>query len=152
MIITMTRDEFIMKFPEKASLTGDALWNAMEDYLMTLPQCEPTITDWMGNKLKDGQIVDIYRTRNFIRGDIEFYRNGKLTHITRIPDEFIWEKLSEHKIINGMAVFCIGGFQCVSPLNILTFNQPCDIICIRGVSDNKEMYINFMGGIYSEPI
>lgn len=157
-LATISVDEFKNMFPEKAHLEGDALWNAMEDYQYSIQDHTPKkLMDWMGNLVKEGDTVIVVRTRSFICGDIfmhEFNSGKEPVKIGRIPDNFIWDILNEAEIIlfDGRLMYesKYGETTWVMDAIMLSYGQPTDIICIKGVSDDKEKFIQFSGGVYSE--
>lgn len=156
----MTVEEFKNMFPEKSHLEGDELWNAMEDYMLKVkPYIPKPLTDWMGNLVKDGDTVVIFRTRSFIQGDIMmgFLNSDKpMVKIGYIPNNFLWENIGEYKMkkVGHVLMYDIAfgdGCTLTSSASMIDFGkQPTDVICIKGVSDDKDKYIQFKGGVYSE--
>ena len=157
----MTTNEFKKMFPDKAHLEGDALWNAMEDYFLEIKPTKPDsnpLVDWMGNTIKAGHIVCVFRTRSFIRGPIMggfMNSDTPMEQIGYIPDKFLWELVREYVISyrNGKLRLTaeIGDVTMEMEADMAFFgNQPTDVVCIKGLSDDKDKYIQFMGGIYSE--
>ena len=130
----------------------------VKEFKKLFPKQTPgPLMDWMGNIVKAGDVIIIFRTRHFITGDVMTYylnSNKKPEIAFHIPDDFIWEKLSEHTILNlhGKLMFKedIGGVTLISGILNLTMRQNSDILCIKGKSDDKGKYIQFMGGVYSE--
>jgi len=156
----MIVEEFKNMFPEKAHLEGDALWNAMEDYQLKVnPYIPKPLTDWMGNLVKDGDTLIVFRTRSFFQGDISvfwFNSNKPPEIISHIPNNFLWENIGEYKIkkVGETILYDVkfaDGFTLTMNASMINFGkQPTDVVCIKGVSDDKDKYIQFKGGIYSE--
>lgn len=152
----MTVEEYKNKYPDKAHLEGDALCNAMED---CIPKTKPKpLADWMGNLVKDGDTVIVYRTRSMFQGDIfQCYMGSKepAKKVGYIPNNFLWEEKSKYKIREqGNSLYAeidIDGETWITDAFLIEFGKSSsDVICIEGVSDDKDKYINFKGGVYSE--
>jgi uncharacterized Zn ribbon protein len=155
----MTVEEFKNMFPEKSHLEGDELWNAMEDYMLKVkPYIPKPLTDWMGNLVKDGDTVIIIRTRPFFRGEVKSinFQTGEEKLVAYIPDNFQWENIGEYKMkkvghVLMYDIFFGNGCTLTTSASMIDFGkQPTDVICIKGVSDDKDKYIQFKGCVYSE--
>lgn len=155
----MTVEEFKNMFPEKSHLEGDELLNAMEDYMLKVkPYIPKPLTDWMGNLVKDGDKVIVIRTRPFFRGEVKSinFKTGEEKLVTYIPDNFQWENIGEYKMkkVGHVLMYDISfgdGCTLTTSASMIDFaKQQTDVICIKGVSDDKDKYIQFKGGVYSE--
>ena len=154
----MTVEEFKNMFPEKSHLEGDELWNAMEDYMLKAkPYIPKPLTDWMGNLVKDGDTVIVIRTRPFFRGEIKLinFQTGEEKQVAYIPDNFQWENIGEYKIkrVGHALMYDTNICDCTftRSISFIDFGkQSTDVICIKGISDDKDKYIQFKGGVYSE--
>lgn len=152
----MTVEEFKNMFPEKSHLEGDELWNAMEDYMLKVkPYIPKPLTDWMGNLVEDGQTVIVIRTRPFFRGEVKSinFQTGEEKLVAYIPDNFQWENIGEYKIkkVGHVLMYDANVGDCTFTMNISMIDfgkQSTDVICIKGISDNKDKYIRFNGGVY----
>lgn len=134
-----------------ANLTGVALADAMENYMLRFATpIKRGKKDWMGNMIKVGDTVVVYRTRHFIRGDIEKWnpQTKEFEFCFNIPDDPIWEKQGEYEIIDYGGG---GAYYNVTPnseygslfmeLNEASFmGQDYDIVCIKGISDCQALY------------
>lgn len=117
-----------------------------------------SLTDWMGNLIEENHIIVIIRTYPFFKGEVKSinFTTGEQKTVAYIPDNFQWEIIGEYKVIkvNNTLMYDIdlGNSGIIrSNISMIDFvKQPKDIICIKGVSDNKDKYIQFKGGIYSE--
>lgn len=147
----MTTQEYKLLKPEHANLEGEALWNAMEDYMiMNGTPLTNDVFDWQGNLIKVGDDVCFIkiRTGGFFKNAAVMVPNGNGTFTThKIPDEpdvDCWEIGEYIKIENGL--------RYTSKLGELTFNQPIGmltflmdskhILAIKGVSDFKPKKLN----------
>ena len=149
----MTVEEFKKKYPEKSHLEGDALWNAMEDCMSkTSVDFNAPIKDWMGNEVKEGDIVSRCTTRSIFGREcalVNFKTGEKISFIN--PNKFLWEMGEGYLVKKYDEYLGIEQNIVIFPLyDFATFKSPSTLLCIKGVSDNREKYIEAMGGIYSE--
>ncbi len=117
------------------------------------------LKDWMGNLVKDGDTIIIRRTRSLFRGDIKMgFLNSDEPMVTigYIPNNFLWKNIGEYQIknVDGCLRYDIplmDGKTFRENASMIDFGkQSTDVICIKGVSDDKNKYIQTQGGIYSE--
>lgn len=85
-------------------------------------------TDWMGNFIEEGTTIVIIRIYSYF------------------SDKFNWENRGEYKIIKVgddlMYNIHLGEFTITVDLSFIDFGYPpIHIVCIKGISDDKDKYM-----------
>lgn len=112
--------------------------------------------DWKGNEIKPGDIVVVVGVRSMMEGArmglMELNSEGVLNWVEGcvsdpIPRQFLWEPGPEYEILDEGNGIYMGPLFSQIPINHAEFHitvQPWDILCIKGVSDDKdEYYLNY---------
>jgi len=159
----MDVQEFKDKYPDRANLEDDALWNAMEDaWIVEHKNDTPKeVTDWMGNEIKEGQnlvIINVLEKHITVGWLIPagISKSGKIEQVWNEPkpDESCWKIISEIKTIRNIKTMNELGYLDIQKEgdytfyfydtieNIIHFLGDTKILAIKGISDNEELYKN----------
>lgn len=102
--------------------------------------------DWKGNKIEVGHTVLVISTGSMFEGSAFVIRYGdKEIKSEPIKKSYQFEISCKYKITepSNTLALSLGNEQSEMPINHVDFfiaKQPYQIICIKGVSDNKEKY------------
>lgn len=152
----MTVQDFKEKHPHLSHLEGNNLWDAMEDALIYERKAEKpkVITDYLGNEVKYGMSICFVKVV-----DKDYFGNAsllvpqmngghKVIEVSkRKPDAPCWEVGSYIDVELGLNYTKqIGEYTFTAPLSMLIFGTDFSthILSIKGVSDTKEQYNEFL--------
>ena len=104
--------------------------------------------DWQGNKIKVGDIVIIVTTKNIFSGGCVYLldQSGDKLDEFEVEDEYLWIESKPIEVVENYTVIIFNKetgdvIKCgLFYLEQRIYDQSTDILCIKGISDNKEEY------------
>lgn len=116
--------------------------------IKNLKELNTKIKDWMGNEIKEGHTVCIYATKpTFSEISLVDFRTQKVLHSAKAPDCPIWKLRDEFIVEPGLFRTYKNeyGSMMVKIHPAWIKGREDDVVCIKGISDNKKLYFKTHG-------